>query len=468
MIRFLHLADIHLGFDRYDTPERTKDFFYAFNDVIERYAIADPVDFVVIAGDLFEHRSIQPNILNQAQVVLRTLKNANIPVLAIEGNHDNRPYGVVTSWLRYLCDWDLLILLEPEETSDGRIQYTPWDGRRGGYIDLDCGVRVIGSQWYGASAPIAIARLAEAIAALPSSSNHNLLLFHHGLEGQIARYKGALRYEDLRPLRQAGIDYLALGHIHRSYSMDNWLFNPGSLEANSVEEAQYERGCYRVTIDDRGIQATLHQDYQQRAIVRLRLTTHGNELIEDLTQLACQTVEEAIAKGSLRPDDQPIVELKIVGNVGFNRLDLDVRALQQQLKTMSNALVFLLKFDAIPLAYGIRHSPDSDRRHIEREIYLDLCHAHSSYKDQAEFLADALVELKQAQLEGASEAVLYEKLLPFCDPEGAIVASTEQTDPEPTVNEQAVLEQAATEQAVCEQAVTDQTDPHRNPPELEA
>ena len=106
MPRFLHIADIHLGFDRYNSPERTKDFYYALSDVIDRYAIAAAVDFVLIAGDLFEHRVIQPAILNQAQLCFQQLKAAGIPVLAIEGNHDNTPYGTSTSWLKYLSQWD--------------------------------------------------------------------------------------------------------------------------------------------------------------------------------------------------------------------------------------------------------------------------------------------------------------------------------------------------------------------------
>jgi len=244
MPRFLHVADVHLGFDRYDNSVRTKDFYLAFEDALEKYAIGQQVDFVLIAGDLFEHRMIQPNILNQAQLCLQLLKDANIPVLAIEGNHDNRPYGTKSSWLRYLASWDLLILLEPGNPSAGEAFYEPWhpEHKQGGYIDLACGVRVLGSYWYGASAPKAIAQLAASIQQLPPPPDYTIMLFHHGLEGQIARYEGALRYNDLLPLKQAGVDYLALGHIHKSYVEAGWIFNPGSIEANSVQESAYEIG----------------------------------------------------------------------------------------------------------------------------------------------------------------------------------------------------------------------------------
>ncbi|MEB3214134.1 MAG: metallophosphoesterase, partial [Leptolyngbyaceae bacterium] len=267
MVRFLHVADVHLGFDRYDNKDRSQDFFYAFYDVLEKFAVGESVDFVLIAGDLFEHRMIQPAVLNQAQRCLALLGEANIPAIAIEGNHDNRPYGTKTNWLRYLAESGHLILLEPESTSEGGSFYQPWSdaSRRGGYIDLDCGVRVLGSAWYGATAPVAIQKIAEAIADLPQSSIPPVLLFHHGLEGQIARYAGALRYTDLLPLKDAGIDYLALGHIHKNYSIDNWVFNPGSVEANSIEESTYERGVYLVDVTDEGINAQLKRDYRQRS-----------------------------------------------------------------------------------------------------------------------------------------------------------------------------------------------------------
>ncbi|HEY9907256.1 MAG TPA: DNA repair exonuclease [Thermosynechococcaceae cyanobacterium] len=410
MPRFLHLADIHLGFDRYESKQRTQDFFLALEDALGKYALDPAVDFVVIAGDLFEHRNIQPAILNQAQLCLQMLKDAGIPVLAIEGNHDNRPYGTKTSWLRYLASWDLLLLLEPGDAANGEPLYQPWDAdaKEGGYIDLPCGVRVLGSYWYGASAPRAIAHLAEGIQALPPAPGPTVMLFHHGMEGQIARYQGALRYGDLLPLRQAGVDYLALGHIHKNYTVEDWVFNPGSLEANSVEESKYERGVYLVEIDQSGIRAELKRDYYQRSIVRLSLTARGEESLEELEQLAIATVEQAIQSRALVLEAAPIVELKIVGQVGFDRLELDTRKLQQQLQSLSNALIFLLKYDVNTLEYGSPIAEESSRLQIEQEVFTDLLAAHNAYRKQAAELVPGLLELKDLQLQGRPEPELYE------------------------------------------------------------
>ncbi len=409
MPRFLHVSDIHLGFDRYDSKERTKDFYRAFHDALYQYAIVPQVDFVVLAGDLFEHRNIQPNILNQAQLCLQDLKEAGIPVLAIEGNHDNTPYGTKTSWLRYLSDWGLLVLLEPT-TANGTALYEPWDWetKRGGYIDLACGVRVLGSCWYGASAPTAIASLATAIKDLPPAPAHTVMLFHHGLEGQIARYHGALRYNDLLPLKEAGVEYLALGHIHKNYVVENWIFNPGSVEANNVDESQFDRGVYLVSLDASGIHAELKRDYTQRTIVRLKVTARGQESLEELEEMAIATVQQAVQSGKIRAADAPIVELRLEGQVAFDRLELDTRKLQQQLQQLTGALIFLLRYNVDSVAYASHITDEADRCQVEREVFLDLLVAHNTYKKQATELAQGLIDLKEQQQQGQSEADLYQ------------------------------------------------------------
>lgn len=409
MAKFLHIADIHLGFDRYNSPERTKDFFRALQTTLERHAIQAEVDFVLIAGDLFEHRSIKPATLNQAQICLQALQNANIPVFAIEGNHDNRPYGTVTSWLKYLSEWGLLQLLEPQDPKQGADFLVPWNAgtRSGSYYDLDCGVRVIGSNWYGATAPRAIEQLAAAIQALPPGPETTVLMFHHGLEGQIARYAGALRYTDLLPLRSAGVDYLALGHIHRQYEVEGWIFNPGSLEANNVEESLHRRGAYLVETTPQGLRATLQTDYFQRPIVRLNIVAKGDESADVLWNQCCECV--MAAAGDLAPGAvAPVVEVKITGQVGFDRLELDTRSLQEELRSLSGALLVLLKYDVESVGYQTPVMEGSSRLAIEQGIFTDLLAAHRDYKGRAEDLALGLTELKDRQLDGASENTLYD------------------------------------------------------------
>ena len=80
--RFLHLADCHLGKWQYNHRERYNDFGRAFFHILDE-AIRQQVDFVILAGDLFEKRSIDALTLNQAMRGLEKLKARNIPCLAI-------------------------------------------------------------------------------------------------------------------------------------------------------------------------------------------------------------------------------------------------------------------------------------------------------------------------------------------------------------------------------------------------
>lgn len=54
MTKFLHTADVHLGIKRYRVEKRSRDFYRAWREVIERYALGESVDFVLVAGDLFD------------------------------------------------------------------------------------------------------------------------------------------------------------------------------------------------------------------------------------------------------------------------------------------------------------------------------------------------------------------------------------------------------------------------------
>lgn len=62
-MRFLHCGDLHIGAGRGDGRE--EDFATAFLEVAA-LAVDRQVDFVLIAGDLFDRREINPQALGQA------------------------------------------------------------------------------------------------------------------------------------------------------------------------------------------------------------------------------------------------------------------------------------------------------------------------------------------------------------------------------------------------------------------
>ena len=87
MARVIHTGDTHLGYRQYHAPERRQDFLDAFRAVVED-AVAADVDAVVHAGDLYHDR--QPGLRDILDTisVLRPLRDADIPFLAVVGNHE--------------------------------------------------------------------------------------------------------------------------------------------------------------------------------------------------------------------------------------------------------------------------------------------------------------------------------------------------------------------------------------------
>src|SRR5208337_1960620 len=114
---FIHMADMHLGYRQYDLEQRFIDLGHTFNRIVE-YAIANKVEFVLISGDLFDKRSINAPTYVQAVHVLSRLKEAKIPCIAIEGNHDRRFMKDGMSWLESL-EWEKLLTVL--KTGDNRL-----------------------------------------------------------------------------------------------------------------------------------------------------------------------------------------------------------------------------------------------------------------------------------------------------------------------------------------------------------
>ena len=89
MTRILHTGDTHLGYQQYHLADRREDFRAAFEQVAAD-AVADDVDAVVHAGDLFHDRQPRLGDIMGALSILRTLDDADIPFLAIVGNHESK------------------------------------------------------------------------------------------------------------------------------------------------------------------------------------------------------------------------------------------------------------------------------------------------------------------------------------------------------------------------------------------
>ncbi|MGF7119590.1 metallophosphoesterase family protein [Methanobacterium oryzae] len=88
MYKFAHLADCHLGAQKY--TELKKLEIKAFRECINK-CIREKVDFIIIAGDLFHSNLPDMSIVKQTVGILKEVTDKGIPVYINYGSHDFSP-----------------------------------------------------------------------------------------------------------------------------------------------------------------------------------------------------------------------------------------------------------------------------------------------------------------------------------------------------------------------------------------
>ena len=394
-MKFLHISDVHLGCTRYQLPESPRDFFDAWIDVLQRYAIDERVDFVIMCGDFFHKRNVPPETMNYAFAGLNLLKEAGIPVVTIEGNHDQKHNDSEYSWLRSLANWNLLYLLEPSN-EEGRIVYHPWDDGRGGYIDIGR-ARIFGSHWYGASANWAIPMLTTAIKENRREEAFHILMLHTDVEGHQTHPIPALSIAALSELKSV-TEYVGLGHTHMHYEIDNWAFNPGSIEVTNISEYRETRGVFLVEVDDDNKVIAKHiQDYRQRPFQRLSFQVTNYSDPKDLTR---DLLEKISREAHQAEDIPPIIEITLRGQLGFPNSLIESKRIRDEARKLTGALYIRLKNMSVPVEYAaaLDVPEDAGREMLERRVVEDLVQRDNRFKGKSESISDAVIGAKRLAL----------------------------------------------------------------------
>lgn len=408
-MRFIHIADIHLGYQQYNCKERFDDFSRVFLYLVEQ-ALARKVDFLLLAGDLFEKRTVDPLAMRVAIEGLQMLRDAGIPVVAVEGNHEKAYYRDQYSWVEFLDALGYLHLLNPR-FADGRAILEPYGDEGGAYIDLPCGARVYGIKYYGASTGKVFHLFADALARMDhSNSDFAIVIAHAGLEGQLPRYSGTLTYNDLAPLHER-VDYLALGHIHKPYEAEDWIYNPGSPETWNVEEVAWpERGYYLVEVEpgsNPGHKAELIAT-PRRPFYRLRLQVDALEepnAVYDGVRTLLRRMDNEIVR-----DPAPVIELTLTGVLAFNRFDLDLDYVEDIVKGACPCLLARLRNATTPTEFEIPVDVEASRPELERSIIHELLERDARYRPAAEDWTRVALDVKRMALESSTPEAMIDYL----------------------------------------------------------
>ncbi|MGC8610918.1 MAG: metallophosphoesterase family protein [Athalassotoga sp.] len=235
-MRILHCSDLHLGrkvsgsiYSDY-FRERYEDFFRAFKYIAD-FAISQNIDVFMISGDIFDKKDLSPDTLERAEEIFKSLKDAGIKVIAIEGNHDRIFDFENVSWLEYLKNKSYIVLLRPS-VKNGEVFFDPWNGKKGGYLEIK-DTRFYGVGYQGINFP-------EYIKALSGIDGNyrNIMLIHTGI-GDL-KMPGFVSANDFKCI-DGKFSYIAGGHLHSKSIQKigkSFVFIPGAPEYWDIRESE--------------------------------------------------------------------------------------------------------------------------------------------------------------------------------------------------------------------------------------
>ena len=375
MVRFLHAADIHL-----DSPLRGLSAYEgapvdllrtatrrAFSQLVDM-AIEEDVDFVVIAGDLYDGdwRDYNTGLFFVRE--MGRLNQAEIPVFLVYGNHDAE--SEITKQLTLPKNVKSFSARKPETH---RLE------------EID--VALHGQSFRSAATT---ENLAVGYPD-PVTGWLNIGVLHTALEGHAAHATYAPC--SLAELQSKGYDYWALGHVHEFaiHSEDPWVVFPGNLQGRHIRELG-PRGAVMVSADSDGI--SLERVFVD--VVRwfhVEVDVSEAQTIDDAVTLVGERFDEVVAGEA--EDVTIVVRVTLTGGTSLHG---DLFGLENQLRAevLSQANAFgegVLWVEKVCLNTSPQH--DRDALKARSDAIADLQDMLDQAVDNEAFIEDLADELQQ-------------------------------------------------------------------------
>lgn len=319
MPRLLHMADVHLGARHSDlgpaAAEQRERQFAAFERAID-LALAERLDLVLIAGDLFDSNSQPPRSVERAAAQLKRLVERHVPVVIIPGTHDcYEPDSIYRVFdlpaLAGAADNELVTVLTDERPR----------------IDFDAlRVSVHGVVFptkHAPESPLAGFTVVRE-PGTPSAAAWHVGMIHGSLvtPGRVEQDDVAFTEGEIAA---SGLDYLALGHWHAARKgkagRTTWAYS-GAPEPVAVD--QDGAGQVLIVALDEG---------EGRRTISVEARSVGRTKFERLELDAATIGSQAELDKRLRQQADPdkVLDVRLVG-IRPPELDLNVDELEKQLR----------------------------------------------------------------------------------------------------------------------------------------
>ncbi|TDT67371.1 DNA repair exonuclease SbcCD nuclease subunit [Hypnocyclicus thermotrophus] len=384
-MKILHCSDIHLGkrpvggIGEYSN-KRYEDYFKSFEYIIES-ACKEKIDIFIIAGDFFDKRVINPEILEKTEKILEKLKENGIKVLIIEGNHDNIIKGnEENSWIVYLEKKGLFKRLTFSVTYIGEEKKFDFDVIKIGDVNF-----------YGLGYPgILVNEAMEELSKRVNPLEKNIVIVHTAISsGDFL--PGTIEKEIIDKF-QGKVIYIAGGHFHThiTYPKENPIFFiPGASEYwNIKSEINRKKGFI---IFDTETKEYKFYDSKTRDIVILNI-----ENIKEEEEVFLKINKEKNNINIIENESLLFINISLEKNIFLNTNEIEkLFEKEKPLKIFINT-----KYKNSLNNRSINRENISNIYEIEKEV---IKNSWDKFRDASEIVVETLNNLKIHQQEKDKE-----------------------------------------------------------------
>jgi exonuclease SbcD len=269
MIKLLHLADLHIGMENHGRIDPATGLHTRLIDYLARLDEAIDVgldagaDLVLIAGDVYKSRTPNPTHQREFAKRIQRIRRAGLPVVILTGNHDISPtagrahsieiFETLTVEGVTIADRARLHLIE---TRAGVLQLIalPWvtrhalltreELRLASFLEVEAMLLQRVDNFLQKTAEQLDPSLPAVLAAHGTIDGATV-----GVERQIMLGRDLLLPRGM--VAQPGIDYVAMGHIHKHQVLGEHppIVYPGSIERIDFGEEHEDKGFVLVELE---------------------------------------------------------------------------------------------------------------------------------------------------------------------------------------------------------------------------
>lgn len=242
-MKLIHCADLHLdsrmtaNLDKEKAKDRRRELLLTFERMVQ-YAADHQVDAILIAGDLFDTKNISAAARHAVSDAINGHKD--ITFYYLRGNHDTDHFLADMEEIPdNLKLFDSGLVSRPGCSKEDLNRWTSYAAGKNGKVVIT-GIELNRENALSAYHSLML-----------NPGNFNIVMLH-GQESETGA-KDRAEVISLRQLKNRGIDYLALGHIHsyKEAALDGrgTYCYPGCLEGRGFDECG-EHGFVLLTVDE--------------------------------------------------------------------------------------------------------------------------------------------------------------------------------------------------------------------------